>query len=71
MTEILINGKTVDVDGEEISCESLVTLSGRALDRLWTISVHYRDHKGRLPVPGESVPIEAGMKVDIGDTSRA
>jgi len=73
MTQIIVNGHSLDTDAAQLTYEQLVEMAGYQNDRLWTVTVNYRpenDKRGRVPEPGWPVIVRAGMIVNVADTSR-
>lgn len=68
---VTVNGKVHRIQrAETIDYDTIVRLAGKTGCH-YTVVCHYRELKGRSPCPGQHVPLEDGMFIDVAYTGNA
>jgi hypothetical protein len=72
-TKIIVNGRPHETDADELSYEDVLRLAYPGIDtaRNLSVTVSYRNDRGKILTPGHSVRVEPKMVVSAYDTSNA
>lgn len=68
---IMLNGVETETDKESLSYDDIVALRDGSPKITYTVTVEYRNERGRSICKGQSVEVKEGMLLNAFNTSNA